>query len=191
MLHLYLYISVRSNYKSSTMLAGFPGTGKTLLLGENFKIKDSQFQKEGLEDVEKIVTSFGHSEEKRNSQDALLKKYEELYLKNIKDVRYITMKKLCRTRELKKTKYEENSPVDTIQRLIDALSKLYTNVLFLCDEVKPIGDQSSSDWSNLKIPRNVVLLLGFQPDNFKSPSRFKLPPSSDNLLTEQLRVQYR
>ena len=60
------------------MLAGLSGTGKTLLLGENFKIKDSQFQMEGLEKVEKIVTSFGHSEEKRNSQDALLKKYEEL-----------------------------------------------------------------------------------------------------------------
>ena len=165
---------------------GSAGTGKTLILTETLKIKLSKLLSLGRR-VRILATTFTRSDTE------LLKNFTSKYLVNMKNIEVMSLEELCRDLNIE---FDEDTPRDTINRVITSLSDKYrhtdTVTLLLVDEVRPCGkDQTTPDWRHLEVRDNVIWLLGLSPTANCASSTEILPPVNSSVLTRPLIYKHR
>ena len=76
-----------------------------------------------------------------------------------------------------------------MNNVVRSLSDKYTDstVILLCDEIQCVD---SSDWSNMETCHNVIWLLAINPSSYGGDMNI-VYPTSDDVLSQQLRVKYR
>ena len=118
--------------------------------------------------------------------------YCRKYLVNMENIEVMSLEKLCLELNIE---YDENTPRDTINRVIISLSEKYPDdvTLLLVDEVYPcIGDQTTPDWRDLEVRENVIWLLGLSPRAYTyATSTEVLPPVNSSVLTRPLIYKHR
>ena len=176
-----MFITVSRPEEYCVFLTGSSGTGKTLMIAEALKIKLSKLKYRGI-DVKTFVTVFSHW----NME--LLKKYREYYLVNLENINFTDIKQLCGDLNMTFDEYEPQSS-SSMNKVVRSLSDKYTDkmVILLCDEVQC----RSSDWSNMEKCHNVIWLLAINPMNMRFNDMNIKYPTSNDVLTQQLRVKYR
>lgn len=152
------------------------------MISEAMKIKLSKLKFKGT-DVKIFVTTY------LSTDIELLDKYRDHYLVNIDNINFISIKQLCEDFNIKYDKWKSQSTMNNVVRL---LSDKYTDkvVILLCDEVKC---RASSDWSDMEMCHNVIWLLAINPrSDISSDGDMNIVyPTSDDVLSQQLRVKYR
>ena len=173
-------------------LTGSAGTGKTLMLSECLKIKLSKLKFRGI-DVKIFVTTFGDEPE-------LLDKYRQLYLVNIENIHFTNIRQMWNYLRIDKVfnkDYDQSKPQKTMKHIVRSLSSFRDCVvILLCDEIKCY---ESTDWRNMKTYPNVICLFAINPRirtvggaGVGGEGKMKIvPPISENVLFQQLQVQYR
>ena len=157
---------------------GSAGTGKTLILMEALKIKLSKLRSQGKR-TRILATTF------YDEDPELHRNFREKYLVNLKNIEVIGLQKLCL--ELKIEHYD-NTPRDTINRVITSLSDIYPDTLtvLLVDEVRSCASkQTTPDWRDLEVRENVIWLLGLSPRAYKATTTEVLPPVKCSVLSKQ------
>ena len=180
MLPLLLFFLVERSENECLFLTGSAGTGKTLLLTESLKIKLSKLQAKKI-DVKILVSTF------YDFNSELLAIYKQHYLKNISNVEFTNMNKLCSDL---KTNFDGDDPQNTIKNLLTSLSVKYSEsfVILLCDEVR--NNWKIGDWNDMVTCHNVIWLLAVNPRSYEGPYKIKVPTSKD-VISEQLLINYR
>ena len=178
-------IPVEGSLETCLFVYGSLGTGKTLILCEALKIKLSQLLSQGRR-VRILATIFGYETE-------LLKNFQKKYFVNFKDIEVMDLEELCRDLNIE---YNEDTPRDTINRVITSLSDKYSDTeivtLLLLDEVWPCyREQITPDWRDLEVRENVIWLLGLSPVAHWATSTDVLPPVNSSVLTRHLVYKYR
>ena len=164
---------------------GSAGTGKTLILTETLKIKLSKLLSLGRR-VRILATTFLFGTE-------LLKNFTSKYLVNMKNIEVMSLEELCHDLNIE---FDEDTPRDTINRVITSLSDKYrhtdTVTLLLVDEVWPCYEgQTTPDWRHLEVRDNVIWLLGLSPEAPGARSTEILPPVNSSVLTRHLVHKHR
>ena len=161
------------------------GTGKTLILCEALKIKLSKLLRQGRR-VRMLATGFYSS-----FTTELLNSLKTRYLVSMKDIKVMSLEELCRDFNIK---YNNDTPRDTINRVIISMSEIYPEdiTLLLVDEVWPCCDgQPTPDWRELEVRENVIWLLGLSPRAVGAASTEVLPPVNSSVLSRPLIYKHR
>ena len=104
------------------------------------------------------------------------------------------LEKLCSDLNIE---YNQNTPCDTINRVITSLSDKYRDTdivtILLVDEVWPCSIfQKKPDWRDLEVRKNVIWLLGLTPRAvFGTTSTKILSPVNSSVLTRPLVFKHR
>ena len=150
------------------------------MLSEALKIKFSKLKHRGA-DVKIFVTTFDED------YTELLDKYRQQYLVNMGDIIFTNIRQLCRDFNIK---YDHRVPQSTMNNVVRSQSDKYSDslVILLCDEVKC---WDSPDWSNMETCHNVIWLMAINPRSNAVVNMNIVPPTSDDVLSQQLQVKYR
>ena len=111
----------------------------------------------------------------------------------MKDIEVMGLQELCRDLNIEYNRY---TPRDTINRVITSLSDKYSDsdivTLLLVDEVFPCtSDQTTPDWRDLEVRKNVIWLLGLSPRALNATSTEVIPPVNSSVLTRPLVFKHR
>ena len=87
-------------------------------------------------------------------------------------------------------KYDWKEPQFIMNKVVKSLSDKYIDkiVILLCDEVEC---HKSSDWSNMETCHNVIWCMAINPSCPGVGNMKIVPPTSDDVLSQQLHVKYR
>ena len=170
---------------TNVFLWGSSGTGKTLLAMETLKIKLSRLRAERKEQkkIRVIVTEYSD-----RVDSSLLANIREKHLANVEGVQILCLDKLC---EALKIKYNWKHPKAVINEVLRSLSSDQSQVtIFVCDELLACwrDGQTSSDWTDVATPDNVVYILSVRPIGGSEITNLT-PPSNSELVVERKLIQ--
>ena len=116
------------------------------------------------------------------------------YFWNMKDIEVMSLMELCD--DLNIDQDIDTFPCEAMNRVTAALAKKYRDTdlvtLLLVDEVIACnGLQTITDWRDLEVRKNIILLMGLSPRAYFATSTKVLPPQNESVLTRPLVYKHR